>query len=117
MKSNARPCFVSFIQKYITFRYGSSLPKKNVLRKWSQEDLEKAMEAVRGGMSQRDAANQFNIPKSTLGDYCSGRSTLGTPLGRAPAIPAKVIIHMFFVIAILIIWKYMYLPCEQPCFK
>ena len=73
---------------------GRRYVKKNLVRSWTQEDLEKAITAVKSGeMSQRVAGAHYNIPKSTIADYCSGRSAIGVPLGRAPAIPAKVKIY------------------------
>jgi hypothetical protein len=35
--------------------------------------MKSAVEAVRGGMTIRQAAETFNVPKSTLGDRCSGK--------------------------------------------
>ena len=43
---------------------------------YSREALEKAIEAVRGGMSCSSAARDFGVPRKTLGDHVSGKSTL-----------------------------------------
>ena len=72
---------------------GKRYKKKNLVRRWELENLEKAVQAVKSGqLSQREAATKFGIPKSTVGDYCSGKSELGCALGRPQAIPMKVIL-------------------------
>ena len=61
--------------------------KRNILRNYSQEALDQALEEVRGGkLSIRAAAKKYNIPRSTT----SENSVDGCSLGRPPALPTKV---------------------------
>lgn len=61
--------------------------------KWTQEDMEKAVQAVKDGIPLRKVAIQFNVPRSTLLLKAKGwkgrRSTLDTTRvgGRPNAIP------------------------------
>ncbi len=65
--------------------------KKEVLRQWSPEDLENALDGIKSGkLSIRAAAKTYNIPRSTISDYLRGKSTVGCALGRPPALPSKV---------------------------
>ena len=49
---------------------------------WTQEGMKAAMKAViEDGMTIRQAAEKFNIPKSTLGDRISGRVLPGATSG------------------------------------
>eukprot|EP00794_Sanderia_malayensis_P018178 gene18178-19992_t len=50
--------------------------------RWTKEDMEKALAAVKEGkMSIRCAAKFYNIPKSTLGDAVTGKCTIGKSPG------------------------------------
>ena len=51
-------------------------------KEWNYDKMDKAMEAVKDGMSIRRAAEEFNLPKSTLGDRISGRTLHGAKSGR-----------------------------------
>ena len=65
--------------------------KKNILRNYSQEALDQALEEVRGGkLSIRAAAKTYDVPRSTISDYLRGNSVEGCSLGRPPALPTKV---------------------------
>ncbi|KAK3751272.1 hypothetical protein RRG08_006432 [Elysia crispata] len=57
---------------------------------YSREALEIAIEAVRGGMSCSSAARDFGVPRKTLGDHVSGKSTLTKKAGRACNIPPEI---------------------------
>ena len=48
---------------------------------WSTSALHKACDSVHGGMSIRRAAEEYDIPKSTLFDYTSGRVDFGAKSG------------------------------------
>ena len=51
-------------------------------RKWDQKELPGAVTAVcEGRMSLREAEARYGIPKSTLGDYVSGRREIGSTRG------------------------------------
>ena len=45
---------------------------------YTEESLEEARAAVGNGMSQREAARQYGVPRSTLGDSCARRHVLST---------------------------------------
>lgn len=51
---------------------------------WSTSALHRACDSVHGGMSIRRAAEEYNIPKSTLFDYISGRVEFGAKSGAKP---------------------------------
>ena len=48
-------------------------PKSEFNRKWTDEDLERALDAVRNGMSYGKASQLFGIPKTTLYDRSKGK--------------------------------------------
>lgn len=52
--------------------------------------MEKAVQAVREGLSLGKASKAFKVPKSTLSDRISQRVLPGAPIGRPPALPAKL---------------------------
>ena len=53
-------------------------------KQWSEEQMKKAVDAVViSKLSVRNAAMQYNVPKSTLGDRISGRVQLGAVSGPA----------------------------------
>ena len=45
-------------------------PRARQVKNYSDEDLQLAVEAVRDGMSVRNASKEHNVPKSTLMDRC-----------------------------------------------
>jgi len=49
--------------------YFLSVPKY----KWAENDMSAAVTAVNNGMSERKAAEEFAVPKSTLSDRVTGR--------------------------------------------
>lgn len=51
-------------------------------KEWTYDIMDKAIKAVTDGMSIRQAAEEFNLPKSTLGDRISGRTMHGAKSGR-----------------------------------
>lgn len=52
-------------------------------KEWTYDKMDKAIKAVTDGMSIRQAAEEFNVPKSTLGDRISGRTLHGAKSGRS----------------------------------
>ncbi|XP_078334130.1 uncharacterized protein LOC144625794 [Crassostrea virginica] len=64
--------------------------KKGVYQNYSHEDMEKAVQAVREGLSLGKASKAFKVPKSTLSDRICQRVLPGAPIGRPPALPAKL---------------------------
>jgi len=58
------------------------VPRPTKLKQWSEEVMEKAVNAVlNNGMSVRRAALEYDVPKSTLGDRISGRVIPGSSSG------------------------------------
>lgn len=64
--------------------------KRGKTMRYEQESLEKAVLAVENGLSVRNAAKQFSMPKSTIGDRVAGKHALKTSHGRPPALPTEV---------------------------
>ena len=58
--------------------------KKGVYQNYSHEDMEKAVQAVREGLSLGKASKAFKVPKSTLSDRISKRV-----LPEAPALSSS----------------------------
>ena len=52
-------------------------------KEWTYDIMDKAIQAVTDGMSIRQAAEEFNLPKSTLGDRISGWTMHGAKSGRS----------------------------------
>lgn len=53
-------------------------------KEWTYDQMDKAIQAVKdGGISIRQAAEEFNVPKSTLGDRISGRTLHGAKSGKS----------------------------------
>jgi transposase len=55
-------------------------------KNYTSEDVDLAVQAVKDGMSFRDAAEQFGVPKSTIKDRASGAhgSNIGQPTVLSP---------------------------------
>ncbi|XP_069109587.1 uncharacterized protein [Argopecten irradians] len=64
--------------------------KKDIYRKYPLESLEKAVDAVHGGMSIRKASSKFSIPRSTILDHAQGRVSSGAKMGRPAALSEEV---------------------------
>ena len=62
---------------------------RGIRSRYRADDLEKAADAVRGGLSVRAASLRFGVPKSTLHDRVSGRIQPGAIYGKAPVLPQK----------------------------
>lgn len=52
--------------------------------------MEKAVNAVREGSSLGKASKAFKVPKPTLSDHIAQRVLPGAPIGRPPALSAKL---------------------------
>ena len=64
---------------------------KRSYRRYSEEDLKEALNAVRSGtMSQRQAAKHFNVGQATISDHIRGRVSEGSKPGRKPVLPIEV---------------------------
>lgn len=60
-------------------RFASQRP---AYKSWVGDSMKKAMEAVsKNGQSVREAASRFGVPKSTLGDWISGKVQHGNVSG------------------------------------
>ena len=65
--------------------------KEAVYRQYDEKNLNNAVAAVRRGeLSQRRAAQQFGVPKSTIADRISGRVQEGAKPGKPTILPEKV---------------------------
>ena len=49
---------------------------------WTSENLERACQAVESGLSLRQAAEEYQIPKSTIQDHVSGKVLSGSKSGQ-----------------------------------
>ena len=68
----------------------SHVPLRPVQYKsWSEENLSKAISAVRDKIAVRKAAELYNVPKSTLGDRITGRVLPGSTSGPATYLTAQ----------------------------
>ena len=72
----ARTVSISSSTSSSTSDYFSYRPSK--YKDWTEEQMRAAYEAVKDGMSIRRAAEEYGVPKSTLGDHVSG-SCSGSP--------------------------------------
>ncbi|KAF7666577.1 hypothetical protein LDENG_00101100 [Lucifuga dentata] len=75
--------------------YNQKMPSRNHLdkigrkkkKKWTEEAMERALVEVKSGRcTVRQAAKEFGVPKSSLGDRVSGRVTPGSRSGPAQLI-------------------------------
>lgn len=58
--------------------------------KWSVDTLVQALDDIQSnGLSFRAAEIKYNIPKSTLHDYATGKSTVGRRPGPASVLTAE----------------------------
>ena len=51
---------------------------------YKEEDMEKAIAAVEGGMSKRCASKTFGVPRTTLMDKLVGRTPRERRIGHLP---------------------------------
>lgn len=61
-----------------------SMPCRQHLPRYTEDQMTRAFESVKNGMSKKAAAKRFNVPKSTLSNKVSGRTPLKRILGRRP---------------------------------
>ena len=59
----------------------SSLHRPEKYKLWSEEQMQEALEAVHRGLSIRRAAEEYDVPRATLGDRVSGRVQPGAVSG------------------------------------
>ncbi len=59
----------------------STVGRSGSYKNWNDDNLHRACEAIHKGTSVRRAAEEYNIPKSTLYDYVSGRVVFGAKSG------------------------------------
>ena len=52
--------------------------------KYSEEQMLKAVAAVRNGISQREASKRFDVPRGTLFDKLNGRTQMKRKIGPDP---------------------------------
>lgn len=64
-----------------TYLKGYESVRPGTYKSWTESKLYKAFEAVQNGMSIRRAAESFAVPRSTLQDRISGRTTFGVKRG------------------------------------
>ncbi|XP_030760298.1 uncharacterized protein LOC115885495 [Sitophilus oryzae] len=55
---------------------------RGIREKWSEENMQNAIAAVRNGMSKNMASKQFSVPRGTLRDYLAKNVTLKCSMGR-----------------------------------
>jgi hypothetical protein len=64
---------------------------KGIYRKWKEEDLQRALGAVKDGVGINEAARTYNVPKTTLKRYNTGKAkTSLVPIGHPMDLPSVV---------------------------
>jgi hypothetical protein len=71
------------------------MPRKSnkIYGNYSHENISKAVQAVKGGMSYRKACSTFGVPKTTVLDRVKGNvkdNGAGIKAGRKPCIPLSI---------------------------
>ncbi|KAK3104222.1 hypothetical protein FSP39_025431 [Pinctada imbricata] len=76
------------------------MPKKNIKKgkgrsrgdyhRYSDEQLKSAIQAVREGMSVREAAKKFDVPRATVSDKKNGKTEVGVTSGRKPFLSKEI---------------------------
>lgn len=90
-------CFIDFffVSVFVVLFVENRMPSRNHLdkigrkkkKKWTEEAMERALMEVKSGRcTVRQAAKEFGVPKSSLGDRVSGRVTPGSRSGPAQLI-------------------------------
>ena len=59
------------------------------LFKYSEKQMEDALNAIANGMSKREAARNFNVPRTTLLEKFTGRSPLERKIGHPTVLTSK----------------------------
>ncbi|XP_059162948.1 uncharacterized protein LOC131946275 [Physella acuta] len=88
--------FVSFlVPSFIMPKTPKDKKEKRSYISYETENLEKAVDAVRQGMSYGKAALQFGVPKTTIIDHVKGRIKAGSKPGRSceidPALEKQIV--------------------------
>ena len=63
-------------------------------RKYSEEDLEKAISAVKRGQSYKSAAKQYGVQRTTLMNKCKGRSAVNCRMGPSTILSSEEETHL-----------------------
>ena len=58
-------------------------------RKYTETDIQEALQAMAGGMSEVGASKEFGVPRATLNDRKHGR-TQGGPVGAPPVLSVEI---------------------------
>lgn len=66
------------------------LEKQKAYRRYDTGKIEKAMEAVGSGLSQRKASAKYGVPQATISNCMTNKSKLGVSAGRPAALPCAV---------------------------
>jgi hypothetical protein len=68
---------------------------KGIYRKWKEEDLQRALAAVKDGVCVNEAARTYNVSKTTLKRYNTGKAiTCVVPIGHPMDLPNVVEDHV-----------------------
>lgn len=66
------------------FKTVRSRERKIQKANWTEDDLKRAIEAVKNGVSKKKAPKDFSIPRSTLRDRLKSNESFEPLLGRKP---------------------------------
>jgi uncharacterized protein YpbB len=69
-------------------KHSGTVPPRKKRKQWAAENMGKAVEEVKNGLSLRKAAEQYNIPRSTLQEHVTGKRLDGAILGKHPKLTA-----------------------------
>jgi transposase-like protein len=58
--------------------------KKGLRAKWNEEEMQRAVDAVKNGQSLRAAARLFKVPRNTLRRHANNAGPVQKKLGRKP---------------------------------
>ena len=71
------------------FRMTDEISSRVCRLKWNPQDMERAMEAVKRGISVSGAARQFQVPRKTLDDRVKGCVQHGAKPGPSTALTVE----------------------------
>ena len=58
----------------------------NIRYQYDDDNMQKAIQAVRDGSSKRSAAQQYDVPRTTLNDKIAGRTPESRRIGKDPVL-------------------------------